>query len=110
MIRLIPAERNLLQTLRRVRIATEGMAGFCNSRCVTRQEGHMTNSKDFDRDSIRHRFTGLFMAFGAARATTAEPVVTYGYASAPDSAQCPFIIKPSSHERVVIDAHRSDWM
>ena len=39
-----------------------------------------------------------------------QAVATYGYASAADSSQCPFIIKPSSHERVVIDAHRGDWM
>ena len=70
----------------------------------------MTNPKDFDLDCIRRRFAGLFSTFGAAKPVAAEPVVTYGYASAADSAQCPFIIKPSSHERVVIDAHRSDWM
>ena len=70
----------------------------------------MTNPKDFDMNSIRRRFTGLFSAFGAAKAVAAEPVVTYGYASAADSSQCPFIIKPSSHQRVVIDAHRSDWL
>lgn len=70
----------------------------------------MTNSKDFDLESLRRRFTGLFSAFGAARAAVTEPVVTYGYASAADLTQCPFIIKPSSHQRVVIDAHRSDWL
>jgi len=70
----------------------------------------MTNSKTFALDSIGRRFTGLFSAFGAPKAAAAEPVVTYGYASAADSSQCPFIIKPSSHQRVVIEAHRSDWL
>lgn len=70
----------------------------------------MTNPKDFDMDSIRRRFAGLFSAFGGAKVAPAEPVVAYGYASAADSSQCPFIIKPSSHQRAVIDAHRSDWL
>jgi hypothetical protein len=70
----------------------------------------MTNPKSFDLESIGRRFAGLFSAFGAAKPEAVEPVVTYGYASAADSSQCPFIIKPSSHERVVIDAHRGDWM
>ena len=68
-------------------------------------------NKDFDMVSIRRRFAGLFSAFGgAAKVVEAQPVVTYGYASAGDSTLCPFIIKPSSHERVAIDAHRGDWM
>jgi len=70
----------------------------------------MTNPKTFDLDSIGRRFAGLFSAFAGAKAATPEPVVTYGYASAADSTQCPFIIKPSSHERVVIEAHRGDWL
>jgi hypothetical protein len=70
----------------------------------------MTNSKTFALHSIGRRFTGLFSAFGAAKAAAAEPIITYGYASAADSTLCPFIIKPSSHERVVIDVHRSDWL
>ena len=69
----------------------------------------MTNPKDLDLDCIRRRFVGLFSGF-AAKPVAAEPVVTYGYASAANSSQCPFIIKPSSHQRVVIDAHRSDWL
>ncbi len=68
----------------------------------------MTNPKDLDLDCIRRRFAGLFSTFGAARTTAAEPVVTPDYASAADSTSCPFIIKPSSHERVVIEAHRGD--
>jgi hypothetical protein len=68
-------------------------------------------TKDFDLQSIGRRFTGLFSAFGTAgRAMAHHPVVSYGYASAADSSLCPFIIKPSSHERVAIDAHRSDWL
>ncbi len=68
-------------------------------------------ANDFDLQSIRRRFTGLFSAFGTASKTVgAQPVITYGYASAADSTLCPFIIKPSSHQRVVIEAHRSDWM
>lgn len=70
----------------------------------------MTTPKDFDLDCIRRRFTGLFSTFGAAKAVAAQPVVSYGYASASDSSQCPFIIKPTAHERAVIDAHRSDWL
>ena len=70
----------------------------------------MTNPKTFDLESIGRRFAGLFSVFASAKATTAEPVVTYGYASTVDSTLCPFIIKPSSHERVVIEAHRSDWL
>jgi hypothetical protein len=70
----------------------------------------MTNPKTFDLESIGRRFAGLFSAFAGAKAAVAEPVVTYGYASAADSSQCPFIIKPSSHERVVIEAHRGDWL
>jgi hypothetical protein len=70
----------------------------------------MTNPKDFDLECIRRRFAGLFSTFGATKTAAAEPVVTYGYASAADSSQCPFIIKPSSHERVVIEAHRGDWL
>ena len=70
----------------------------------------MTNPKNFDLDSIGRRFAGLFSAFGGAKAVAAEPVVTYGYASVADSTLCPFIIKPSSRERVVIEAHRSDWL
>ncbi|MBS0525577.1 MAG: hypothetical protein JSS04_18245 [Proteobacteria bacterium] len=70
----------------------------------------MTNPKDFDMESIRRRFTGLFSAFGGVKTAAAGPVVNHGYASAADSTQCPFIIKPSSHERVAIDAHRSDWL
>ena len=70
----------------------------------------MTNAKDFDLDCIRRRFAGLFSTFGAAKAAAAESVVTYSYASAADPTLCPFIIKPSSHERVVIEAHRSDWL
>jgi hypothetical protein len=71
----------------------------------------MTNSKNFALISIRRRFAGLFSAFGGTpEAVGAQPVVTYGYASAADSTLCPFIIKPSSHQRVVIDAHRSDWL
>jgi len=68
----------------------------------------MTNSKDFDLESIRRRFTGLFAAFGGAKDAPAEPVVTYDYALAADSTQCPFIIKPSQYERVMIEAHRED--
>ena len=70
----------------------------------------MTNPKSFYLESIGRRFAGLFSAFGGAKGPAAEPVVTYGYASAADSTQCPFIIKPSSHERVAIEAHRSDWL
>ena len=70
----------------------------------------MTSPKDFDLNCIRRRFTGLFSIRAAAKAAAAEPVVTYGYASAADSSLCPFIIRPSSHERVAIDAHRRDWM
>ena len=70
----------------------------------------MTNPKEFDLELIRRRFAGLFAAFGPAKVVAAEPVVTYGYASAADSTLCPFIIKPSSHERVAIEAHRSDWL
>ncbi|HEY4165549.1 MAG TPA: hypothetical protein VGM96_02200 [Reyranella sp.] len=70
----------------------------------------MTNPKDFDLDCIRRRFAGLFSTLGAAKTAASEPVVTYGYASTADSTQCPFIIKPSSHERVAIEAHRSDWL
>jgi hypothetical protein len=68
-------------------------------------------TKDFDLESIRRRFTGLFGGFGgAARVAEPQPIITYGYASAADSTLCPFIIKPSSHQRVAIDAHRDDWM
>ena len=70
----------------------------------------MTNPKTFDLSSIARRFAGLFPAFAGAKAAAVEPIVTYGYASAVDSTLCPFIIKPSSHERVVIEAHRSDWL
>jgi len=70
----------------------------------------MTNPKDFDLACIRRRFSGLLSAFGNAKAVAAEPAVTYGYASAAASTLCPLIIKPSSHERVVIEAHRSDWL
>lgn len=70
----------------------------------------MTSPKTFALDSIGRRFAGLFSAFAGAKAAPAEPVVTCGYASAADSSQCPFIIKPSSHERVAIEAHRSDWL
>jgi hypothetical protein len=69
----------------------------------------MTNPKDFDLECIRRRFAGLLSTFGA-KAAAAEPIVTYGYASAADSTLCPFIIKPSSHERVAIEAHRGDWL
>ena len=68
-------------------------------------------TKDFDLQSIGRRFTGLFSAFGTAgKAMAPQPVITYGYASAVDSTLCPFIIKPSSHQRVAIEAHRSDWL
>jgi hypothetical protein len=68
-------------------------------------------AKDFDLQSIRRRFTGLFSGLGTAgKADGPQPVVSYGYASAADSTLCPFIIKPSSHQRVVIEAHRSDWL
>ena len=68
-------------------------------------------AKDFDLQSIRRRFSGLFAAFGTAgKAVVPQAVVSYGYASASDSTLCPFIIKPSSHQRVIIDAHRSDWL
>jgi hypothetical protein len=68
-------------------------------------------TKDFDLETIRRRFTGLFSGFGmATRTAEPQPTVTYGYASAADSTLCPFIIKPSSHQRVAIDAHRDDWM
>ena len=70
----------------------------------------MTNSKDLSLECIRRRFTGLFSAFGSARNAAPAPVVSYGYASAADSTLCPFIIKPSSHERVAIEAHRADWL
>jgi hypothetical protein len=70
----------------------------------------MTNPKNFDLESIGRRFTGLFSAFAGAKAAAAQPVVTCGYASAADSTLCPFIIKPSSHERVAIETHRSDWL
>ena len=70
----------------------------------------MTNPKTFDLESIGRRFAGLFSTFSATKAAPTEPVVTYGYASAADSTQCPFIIKPSSHERVAIEAHRCDWL
>ncbi|MFI5032145.1 MAG: hypothetical protein ACHQPH_15725 [Reyranellales bacterium] len=70
----------------------------------------MTDPKDFDLDCIRRRLTGLFSIFGGAKAAASERVVTYGYASAADLNQCPFIIKPSSHQRVIIDTHRSDWL
>lgn len=70
----------------------------------------MTNPKTFDLESIGRRFAGLFSAFSGTKAVPPEPVVTYGYASAADSTQCPFIIKPSSHERVAIEAHRCDWL
>lgn len=68
----------------------------------------MNNSRDFDLDCIRRRFSGLLSGF--AKAVPAESIVTYGYTPAADSSQCPFIIKPSSHERVAIEAHRSDWL
>ena len=69
----------------------------------------MTNPKTFDLEFIGRRFAGLFSARGA-KAAEVEPVVTYGYVSAADSTLCPFIIKPSSHERVAIEAHRGDWL
>lgn len=69
----------------------------------------MANSKTFGLEVIGRRFNGLLAAFGA-RAMAAEAAVACGYASAADSTQCPFIIKPSSRQRVVIDAHRSDWL
>jgi len=68
-------------------------------------------TKDFDPRSIRRRFAGLFSAFGTTgKAVGPQAVASYGYASAADPTPCPFIIKPSSHERVAIDAHRSDWL
>jgi hypothetical protein len=68
-------------------------------------------AKDFDLRSIRRRFAGLFSTFGtASKPVGPQPVVTYGYASASDSTLCPFIIKPSSHQRAIIDAHRGDWL
>ncbi len=70
----------------------------------------MTNPKDFDLDSIRRRFAGLFSALGGPRALAAEPAVAYTYASAANSTPCPFMIRPSSHERVAIEAHRGDWL
>ncbi len=70
----------------------------------------MTNPKSFDFDSIGRRFAGLFSVFAGAKALAPEPVVTYGYASSVDSTLRPFIIKPSSHERVAIETHRSDWL
>jgi hypothetical protein len=70
----------------------------------------MTNPKNFDLESIGRRFTGLFSAFGGGKVAAAQPVVTYGYTLPADSTSCPFIIKPSPHERVVIEAHRSDWL
>ena len=69
----------------------------------------MSNSKNFGLDSLGRRFAGLLSAFGA-RVVAAEPVVTCDYASVADSTLCRFIIRPSAHERVAIEAHRSDGL
>jgi hypothetical protein len=71
----------------------------------------MTAAKDFDLTAIRRRFTDLFSPLGAAaKAAGRQPAVSYGYMSAAASTPCPFIIRPSSRQRVVIEAHRSDWL
>lgn len=70
----------------------------------------MTNPRHFGLESFGRRFAGLFSAFGGTKPAAIEPVVAYGYVSTADSTLCPFIIKPSSHQRVVIEAHRSDWL
>ena len=70
----------------------------------------MISPKSFGLESFGRRFAGLLSSFGGAKTVPVEPIVTYGYVSTAGSTLCPFIIKPSSHQRVVIEAHRSDWL